>query len=541
MTCSLYGAAAEAGAGLYGFYDSHNQVVVIPSLKLPPHVVVDHEITHVNLVNNSALGRLEQVIVFTRNLAYGAGVSAAAERIWREYGRGINQRSEMVHEATAWYGTELQTEGHENFKVPVRYASWVARIRHVVEGRGLARFGTNPDADPGRLDIVEDAAIYALDSPVVATLWANPAAITPDALAKALSKPADDPGVRFRAVLDWLAGLSTTQMIEWSRSRAPHADREHALVPVSSHRWHRGGGPLPAADFGNLTETGTVDVIAEIARHTGLFPAFEPAGGPSTIDVMWKLAKTVETFARPVERYAQVCVLEPTPSPATIQEADQPPDAAMEATRLIVGVAPPGKMLPDQLPWPDRAHVIYHVPGVPERVWIGGRDAVHQFLADRQHACPVIATSRGYDLAVCDYGGVLGDVEHVVMALTDVRSLLFRLCTTGGLGSSTQLEFDVLRSPRLGSDYGYLLLKAAGQSYPIIIVPIVASYTARILEYVRSGQETEHVALGRIFAQARGVSSDDLAFSPARQSRMQWVGPLARHITAAVAAFERWD
>lgn len=213
----------------------------------------------------------------------------------------------------------------------------------------------------------------------------------------------------------------------------------------------------------------------------------------------------------------------------------------MEATRLIVGVAPPGQMLPNRLPWPDLAFVIYHVPGTPARAWVGPRKTVHQFLADRQHTSLVIANSRGYDLGACDYGGVLGGVEHVVMAPMDVRSLLFRLRSQGGLGSSTHLEFDVLRSPQLGSDYGYLLLKGAEQAYPILITPIVAGYASRIIEYVRSGQEEEHIALGRIIAQASQRHSDDLTFLPADRPRLQWVGPLTRHITAAVAVFENWD
>jgi len=114
-------------ANEYGFYDTHGQIVVIPSRDILPSVVVDHELTHVNLVENTALGLLEQLLRCIEWVAV-TDHNKEAEAKMQAPISVILSACEIVHEAVAWFGTELQTGGSENFKAPPRYEEDVKRI-----------------------------------------------------------------------------------------------------------------------------------------------------------------------------------------------------------------------------------------------------------------------------------------------------------------------------------------------------------------------------------------------------------------------------
>lgn len=521
MPCSLYAAAdlKRGTAAYYGYYDQHNQIVVSPSLHLPPHVVVEHEITHVNITNNSTLGLFEQVVLFAQNLAYGRATREAAERLWNGYGAVVQQRCELVHEAAAWYGTELKTAGFEDKTAPGRYAPLVRRVRRAVERHDLPPFVTAATHGAGRLDLVEDAAIFALSPPVVRQWWADPGAVTPHDVQRALRSADNDPMPRFEALLDWLGTQPTEQVLAWSRSRQPKGEDPAAPQPTRRH-WLR-STPLPASRRRDLAAAGTVALVEHVVRQAEAVPGQAHDDLTDVIGLIWGLSELTERFEVHVDRYAQVCVLQPGGSRhIPIDEGSDPPAGLDRATRLIVGVAPPEQTMPTHLPYGDHAHVIYDVSDHQSRVWIGESATVHRELVRRHGTVPVIASSRGYDLSTCTLGGVLDDIPHVVMAPTDFRSMWFRLAGSGGLGGCPVIEYDVLRSPRLGDDYGYLLLKGADRPDPILIVPIVAPAAARIV------------------AHAEGASPDGIELRRAGVARGQWVGPLARHVMAAAQAFE---
>jgi hypothetical protein len=161
-----------------------------------------------------------------------------------------------------------------------------------------------------------------------------------------------------------------------------------------------------------------------------------------------------------------------------------------------------------------------------DAVWVAEAAAINRLLREHQETIPVVANSQHYEFGAGDFlqSSLLADVAHAVMAPTDFRALWLRIAATErGLAGAAVVEWDVVRSPGFGWPYGYLLLKGSGCVSPVVIQPIVAREVDRVLSFARDVDLPWGVTLR---ASDRAVAD--------------WVGPLALHVTQAVAAFEAW-
>ncbi|TPV48007.1 hypothetical protein FJ661_19790 [Pseudarthrobacter phenanthrenivorans] len=484
-----------------------HQIVVVPSRRLPPQVVVDHEITHVSLARNTSLGLFESICVYLYH-AVSEDSPDAAYDFWESFGQPVHDATEMVHEAVAWYGTELQAGSSAGISTPGRYADLVGHLRGVVEGRGLPAL--SPDGFSGRLDVIESAAICALNSPIVQEFWNEPAALTPSRLTEKIALPENDPEHRFRAILAWLSTLDTPAMLHWSETFSnPRLPRLDLSVTID----------IEELRPSSLDKSRLVEVIEQLAKESGLTNTSRQSFMEG-----WQRHQVFSTFNPKIDRYSQVCVVEPPLEGDLL--GDRSPESferALASSRLIVGWGPQPVDSPLRFTEPH-PRVVYEAHGGTLRVWTGSVKDVRMLIQSRKPEASVLAHTVNYDFGKGDFfDELLADVPHVVMASLDFVSLWLRLTITGGIAGCSALEYAVIGSPNYGSDYGYLLIKPLDRVDIMVILPTLPKLLTRVLSFANSGF-------------AEGISAVNLR--PTRRSEYDFVNVLGQHILDAIDIFE---
>jgi hypothetical protein len=240
--------AAARAQGPYGFYDSAYQIAIILGQTMSPEVVVDHECTHVNLVQNSSLGRLEQVLVFLTWAAREEG-NLKAESAIEAMQSIVCQATDLVHESAAWFGTELLTAGLENLTAPARYRAGVRLLRNLFERMPGQPFGDLKTTFPVVVRIADDLATCALNAPFVKQLWTQPSLMTEAHLRAALRATENDPSARLREICKRFEHFSFAQLTAWSEAMEKmYADERFA------YRMRRVGQSLEGLGLSDLSE-----------------------------------------------------------------------------------------------------------------------------------------------------------------------------------------------------------------------------------------------------------------------------------------------
>ncbi|WP_281444421.1 hypothetical protein [Paenarthrobacter nicotinovorans] len=432
----------------------------------------------------------------------------AAYDFWEIFGQPVHDATEMVHEAVAWYGTELQLGSSAGIPTPGRYLDLVGQIRGVAEGRGLPAMSS--DGFSGRLDIVEGAAVKALNSPMVRDFWNEPAALTASRLAEKLALPENDPEYRFRAILSWLSALDTPDMLRWSETVSnPRSSKLDLSVTLNL------GEVRPSS----LDKSRLVEVIEQLARETGL----TNTSRQSFVEG-WQRHQLLSTFNPKVDRYSQVCVVEPPLKGDLLGDRSQVSyERAVASSRLVVGWGPQREDSPLRFTEPH-PRVVYEAQNDTLRVWTGSVEDVRKLIQSRKSEASVLAHTVNYDFGKGDFfAELLNGVPHVVMASLDFMSLWVRLTITGGIAGCSALEYAVIDSPNFGSDYGYLLIKPLDRVDIMIVLPTLPRLLSRVLSFANTGF-------------AEGISAVNLR--PTRLSEYDFVRVLGQHILDAVDIFE---
>jgi hypothetical protein len=547
--------ASVRAQAAFGFYDSAYQIVLLSGHDVDPHVVVDHEMAHVNLVINSSLGLLERIFVF---LAWKARESANLEALEAAESllSVIISVTEIVHEGTAWFGTELQSEGRENLRAPARYAAESQRLRSL--------FATMPDKPftefrsqaPLLAQIADDIAIYALSPPAVEGLWSQAELITAETLRAALKGKRNDPLMRFREICSRLDGIPFPALEAWSRTVDWGATGNHDLPLQRRGRWvFRNAAPIPAVLRADLYKRGDIGhVLRKLADRIGLrnptdfwndTPEREGCvvselGLDPQIVANWVASEPIiKAFSQfevthgvdpGIDRYSQVCILESSRSYRELifPDASQTCRALSGGSYLTVVLAHGSSYKFTQRPI-NAGEIIVSGPIVASDAeqnllrptWHADFAAARTFLRAIGISRPIIAGSIGYDFAVGDYAEVdlLKGIPHVVIATRDFRSLWFSLGK--GLAGSLQIEWRPMPSPSGHPYFGFLLLKPSNSTYPIVINAIILSQNERVV----SVADRIPSSLGVQLVRAQG-------------NPYAWMGAMTQAVMTAAAIFE---
>lgn len=536
---SVYALDAEKvleRAAHHGLYDLGNQIVVIPSEGVPPDVVVDHEITHINLVLNTSLGRLEQGITFLRRAAAVMGEPVARQRLDQWYGRPLQQACELTHEAVAWFGTEMHAGGRDVLTTPARYRPLVQRLQRLFAPTDIPPMRRSEDDPAGQIDIVENAAQLALNSPVVERILGDPDAAVAAPFGPLLARRREEqPLWRFQAVLDWLERCPAEQLVAWADGRDGRDGRgggdgvdavDGPTIRSSAFGRRR---PLPEVRLRDLFRADVDRFVQSVAEASGLGDRTPSDDNPATWAELWSDGHLVDTFVPQLDRYAQTCVVGPFRSSIPVTVSADPPPAAEQADIVIAGVVPPGDYRQGwHTPFPEGGgHLIFGGRRFESTAWVSPGEQLRPVLLQaRDRRAAIAASSNNYAYASADYLScpLLADIPHTVMALLDFRALWTHLgFGEGGLAGTKAFEWAALPSPRFGKPYGYLLVKPTDRPYPVVVLPI-------------AGPPHRVVSAATDLPSPLGHTLD-----PARASLPSWLGPLAHHVTLTIASFEHWS
>lgn len=499
---------ARYGGRGTGLFDLASHIVVVPG-ELPTHLVVEHELAHVKLVQDSGLGLLEQFLRMLWNSATEAN-SLTALRTLHEFRKVFQKANLYVHESAAWYLTQmLQLQYPEiALSVPLAFQPDVARVRELFR----SALGGRDEAAVG-LDlagVAEEAAIHALSPPALDRFWERPQELTADRLADVLAPPDQLPLARFRTLY----------------RRLPELLGEAFPGGAEDPDLYRSANGLPRSTAYSGKPDNHLEVLEGFARGLGIDRALGPSWDPEfTLTFFHAFA----TYSTKVDRYAQVCALEPRGD-----ELGQPPaelgfmvEPARNGALLVVTSAPGNPYDEAQNPVFDPADAVvrrfdFTTGEVDEKVV--DRAQLRAFVARQQPLAPIAAMATDYNFQAADYRDALvGNRPHVVISISDFRYLWNRIAWFGhgGLHGSPVVEFHLMPSSRSDS-YGFLLLKPQNQDWPIVVNPILIDQWRRVLS----------------FAEIPGPFGVQL-----RQPSLpipSWAGATLPSLTATLATVDRW-
>jgi hypothetical protein len=491
-----------------GFFDLRNHIVVVPEARVPVHLVVEHEMTHVNIVRTAALGVLEEALAALYGWAFHLNDSDGMARI-RSARASLSRWSHPVHEAAAWFATEELRRDYEGkelrLRPPLSYQPDVARLIRLFTPLELSALA--------RIELVEAIAARALSAPQIVDLLALPDRLTIDPAEDALST--DPPIRRFRNLTQWVIskGWSADLLQEWARWNAAWNGEAVAWTPMSTL-----GREAPSR------------ILPAIARELDIDVFRSPwEGAAAGAEAVWHFYDDHWRIDLSTDRYLHVCVLHthgvvnpPTPFHGELRELNQSLLLSVQGTSSRPGQPEGGRVFDA-----DHVAVLALPPWASTSTWRAlSLHDLRNLLRDDPTAL-VIASSEGYDMNKGDYpGGFLRGVAHVVIATLSFAGLLNRL--TRGLAGSNKLEFIVAPS-FVYQEYGYVLIKPSKVESPVVISPTPLQLWNRVDPRVWT-------PAGR----GRGFRLGNVRLQPATKIIPRWASAAYVRIVAAMALIEGW-
>lgn len=503
--------------GEQAFFDADAAIVVFAGNNdFPPSVLVDHEITHATLLRNTSLGLLEQIAAFARWLGRESlppeadALEAEADDLLRV----VRRISEPVHEAVAWFGTELQSRGYENFVAPRMYRRDVARL-----AKTIALLRGNPDStdvEP-HMAVAEAIGVYALSPPALRELFTG-ALAGPErphrTLARRLAARSENPIDRFRRLCAAIRDEPFEEALAWSDSVfAAAKESEPSETGGDSVRRRIANIPVvhrvelqPHADQivtegipwftrvpGELGSRSYRSNVQRLLKHPDLLASAQFPFAADDARWQWKWFRAITSLAWDLDRYAQTCVLPPTRRSArpveVIEDAECPP-AFASAREVVVSL---GRSDTYPFGWskPRRdgrvTLAVQHGGGGGWSVWVTADGTARTYLERQMQAgAAIVVNGAAYDYDVGDVSGgpLIADIPHVVMRLTDFRSFWFEQAVfgQGGLGGSPVIHWKPLPFVDDPSAYyGFLVLRGADESWPVVLIPSIVGQYERVV------------------------------------------------------------
>jgi hypothetical protein len=491
-----------------GFYNSEHHIVLLPGPN--PHEAVVHEATHANLVARSSLGFLQQVISFVRRMEFEPGFDAIREQIEppiKQIIEIIDQATVQVHEATAWlvsetaYASEATAwlvseigSGAPGPERPTRAPQAYRKGVHVLR-RSLEAMPQKPflrledcidDFDPlwrGPNLLAQAVACFALSPPFVTQLVRSPTGDCAARLRAEFAKKDQHPLSRFLMLLRQLkvtpfpvAKEWTTWVTRWQFNPSEPApvqlergglfarliDRLSGMVPDLGHsgyiRWE-----VDNADIGRLLYI----LCQELYDEKFLLDAWERT---------WRLS----VYDPHVDPYFQTCIFQrPKRLRVRTYDGDHPPDRLLntlfDLAHYVIVTQGLEDTFSSRLEKDGRLLIRFEsYAREVSLLWKVSRKRARSFLQSWTHHGKGITTSSyAYDFSACDFEqpGLLHDIPHAVVAVSDLRSVWWRLTLSGrdGFRGSKEIKVACLAAEN-APEYVYLLFKSEHR-FPLLILP----------------------------------------------------------------------
>jgi hypothetical protein len=485
-----HASRSDATSVHFGFYDAGWHIAVLPKLTVRPSVVVDHEVTHVNITRQSGIGLLERLSLFLRWVGEQAG-SDALIRLATVALEVLRSAGTPVHEAVAWLDSELLTLGKEELHAPRAHADGVRLLRALFASIREPPFEDIPAGYQQVMAISESIATYALSPPMVDRYTAAQEQFNPPDLARQLSQPTNNPSIRFRVICKQLEGRTFDEVWAWSEAvRLNEADAMDALGP--RHRgligrvFGRNPEPSAWAPRPGGSDEDVARQVQAVLRHLGIRVSATDDEEVKKLASSWLRYRSLYAFAAGLDRYAQTCVIEIPrwqkreliKGPETLQTFD-------DASFLLVSITyAEGFQVPALVP-EGGVMIAFEAKAGIVPTWLTDDPSARYYLEARADSTAVLANSSGYDVARGDYQNreILSGIPHAVVATSDFRNLWQRLALMSetGLAGSRLIEWQTMPMERGGGVFGYLLLKPSGRPFPIIVNPTMINQLDRVL------------------------------------------------------------
>jgi hypothetical protein len=506
-----------------GFYDLYDHIVAVPSAGIPPDVVIDHEIAHLNIVRGSVIGLVEELTqlawhrlnrdpeTFPPQVPVLLSPGAYLNLIMME--QLLSRLAEQVHEVAAWFCTEAflqRATEPELLATPLAYAKDTARLWTL-----LSKFIQNDRVDPYAtvIQLVEQAAERTLSFPSLAALF-DPDIPEFDRLNAAMDSNVS-PIAAFRSITKKLSTWDAETISRWLQG--------HEIEEQIS--W------LDRSSFDSEScATFLRSVLADSTLNS------------QTFDELWGAYRGWLAIDSEFDVYSQVVVIRPKERAKRISLTMLPllsnmlgkyqsliihdyfsgirgPD--MEKRMRPLPEGPYSKRLRYLLTWQD---------------WTNGSGNIAQvsasFLrseASKSDILPIVAAS-GYNFKLGDLspseqeGPILRDTPHLVLAIRPFLSLWRTLAWSDspGLAGHSELLF-VIRESGIDEAFGYVLIRQRLAYTPMVAVPIVIAEWERVLSCRSAPQFSSAIDLMQFQGHTEAFAGDVLP-----------------HVSAALALFENW-
>lgn len=544
------GSVPGRAHGGFGFYDSAYQIALVPQDELEPAVVVDHEITHVYLVQRSSMGLLERILLWLEWSAHEQGGDPRVIAAIQDMTNAVLRATESTHEAIAWLGTEMQTEEREELRAPPDFAPGVQRLRKTLEGMPGRPEGSLAERHTEVMTIADEIGVVALDLPLMRELWEAPEQVI-RRLDNALRTTSNAPQQRFEWLCSYFETVPYAEALSWAKRRAgilpateedPDGVKVPHLPPGGKDRsiFSRRRAPLPVVRRTDLPRAETAKLMRTLLTRVGLHALVTTAGErPANVLSDDELLEAFDIFDVThgflfgLDRYAQTCVLDRR---EVARERPLPDDPVQNV--FLLDLEPYLIVSRNRTPsvvnfarrseWVEGLLIRAPMRGEDEdgtplsSTWTVDEETARPFLRSYSNRGAIIASSVRYDLGAGDFEGMdcLVDIPHVVVAISDFRSLWMRLISRG-LAESSEVEWKAMPSPAGRKHYGFLVLKPADRSFPVVLNPSPVEHFRRV------------VSVAEALPSPRGVRlRESLAPPPI------WLGAMEHAVMTAAAVFE---
>lgn len=482
-----------------GFYDSGPHVTIFPGDR--PFEVIAHETCHAIITTLSGCGYLQQLAAFLKHCGVLFNCPAAVGRAG-QINIILEKSSLLVHEATAWFVSEL-ARNHDRqlglmprgatanvdgpVDVPRAYKTYVERLRQCIESVPNSPFPNIDqcldDHDPVFLtpsSLAIAMAAFALSPPQLREIVDRSSNSLERELEASLQSTLGNPVHRLERVVDWLKLTDFNEVMQWSKWVWRWQYGKEEPCPISMANLNL---PKPTSHEDHSAYLRYEIVSERLIQFLSKMSNGEIS--PSDLrTVDWATLAERYRFEPHVVSHFQTCII---PYPRPIQDLNlQGPQrtSKFEAGQRYVNVTLGEESNFQFARFPGQEVMLRFGPGVASReyVWTTGCKFASEYL-NRWSAAGkgIVTASIDYDFGICDNNNekLFVNVPHVVVANTDLRSLWLRFTdqARGGFQGSAQFEVAFVSSKEAPDLYGFLIFKSVRRS-PLVVIPVL----------VRSGQ-----------------------------------------------------
>lgn len=476
-----------------GFYDGGQHIAIFPTKDPPIYTLIAHETTHAKIVSNSSLGFIMQIAHFIDKMGRLHGSQHSVE-LARQVNELVGRASNAVHEAAAWLVSAVVTDPGYRLSIPDVYRDDALHLRQIIQSMPGFTFGSlegcQDDFDPlfrSPVLLIQAIASFALSPHFVEATLKGEASDFVIALSRGLSSETSSPKRRYDQLVEQISTTHYDVAKSWTRwvrrwQFGPSQGLQPLIGKAGFIRRLLNLAPAQLGHCGHIRSSISTEQLADkiFALTKG------EIGGKSETFAQWDFHYEKCRFEPHVDPYLQVCLLE-TPQfkrPVFYKGSDAYQDLA--PIFRYVNIKQGGEDF-FKFKRAINGEVEIHFGPSPEGdviIWKVDRPQARSFLEKwSRDQKGIVTSSILYDFSLGDVegGGLLYNLPHAVVSVTDFHSLWTKICSGdyGFMGCKRpRVGFSFLK--RVPEDFGFLLMFPEGP-FPLIFMPCLFRTAQRIL------------------------------------------------------------